>query len=480
MRESEVFALRFLSLSSAASLAVLTAGILCTPGCGKKPENGMGVIETSGAATPAVISTPTLMSSDSGASSIDLASEDSGGVLLGGFYDPEEGLSGRWTRDKAFVVLGVPRVSGKRDAQYFIRVGGMNFRPDDHSIYLKIDGKTVGILKNPEHGAPFSLWSEAVSLAPGDMVKTSIEVSSTYRPADRGEDDDRTLGVMVSAIGVLPARSHSLISFASPSQYLRVPISGMYAPEPGLPGRWTRGEMSALLEIPNGETKGYQLVVRGINYRPDSFTVHVFVDGKHLTDLPSPPEDKPFTLVSSCRIERNDGLAEIKLITDPVYQPWKHGTKDRRELGTFLTVLELRKLAYPGCVDFTAADADLVVLNGVFPEEEGLEGIGRWIGPEAGLRLSIPSQKRVFNSLIIEGINYRIDNFLLSVAVGGEQVYSFHPAGGNFSLRTPIRKQFEPGNIVQVDIKVQPAFDSRESDGTHRILGVVLRKVCIE
>lgn len=413
-------------------------------------------------------------------STLNFSKEAPEGSIIKGFYDPDPELTGRWIGKEAFVVLQVPPQAGQKSTSAFIRLSGMNFRPDHYSIVLKAGDDIVGELENPQEGTSFALWSKPLDLVPGEMLKIAVEVSSIYRPADHGEADERLLGAMIEEISILPARSRSFVNFSRPSEYLDVPISGMYAPEPGLPGRWTGAEMGVYLERPGGTGDNFQVILHGVNYRSDSFQLGLEVNGKHISDNRSSGQGESFMIVSNCAIPEKFPLVKLKIIIDPVYQPWKHGSNDHRELGAFLESIELRRATYPGCADFTKPDVDLVAIEGVFPEEEGLDGIGRWIGPEAVLKIRVPSEERVFSSLILEGTNYRIDTFNLSAEINGQQIYSFQPSGGNFSVRTPIIRELKTGSIAEVRVKVRPAFNSKESGGKERVLGVVLRRVCIE
>ena len=410
--------------------------------------------------------------------SISFAGGNSEGVMIGGFFEPDPELAGRWMGKEAFVLLHVP--PHPDDTFCFIRLTGLNFRPDSHVIRIRTADGVVGELENPQKGTSYTLWSKPLQLPAGSALKIFIAVSSTYRPANHDESDERLLGTVVEDVSIMPAPSRSLVNFARPSEYLDVPLSGMYAPEPGLPGRWTGMEMGIFLKKPEASGKNFRVVIHGINYRSDTFHLLLDIEGKQIADFQSPGSGEPFVFVANCSLEDRNPLVRLHLKADPVFEPWKHGSNDRRPLGVFLESLELRPATYPGCVDFRKTDVDLVAVSGIFPEEEGLEDIGRWIGPEAVLKLSVPAGKRVFHSLILEGTNYRIDDFLLSAEINGESVYSFHPPQGKFSIRTPILKELEAGSVSRVVLKVRPAFNSEEAGGRQRILGVVMGRVCLE
>lgn len=471
---------RGLSFLSGPAVILSLVGLFLFPACRgqeitsetEKPEAGAVALPASGSPLPSGRAVSR--------SSLSFSGAPAAGILRGGFLDPEEGVPGRWTSKEAFVVLQVPGAVDKTQGTSFIRVRGMNYRKDPYSIYLRLDGEEVGKLENPQKDVPFVLFSKPVKLDPGAMVRVEIEVEPLYHPAEQGGTDERSLGANIEEIGIVSARSRAALSFSMPSQYLEVPIEGMYAAETGMKGRWTGPKMKIVLQRPPGEDPEFSLILHGINYRPDPYELRLKVGGEVVGTLKNPVPGEPFVVVAPCNIPAASRLVDVSLVADPIFQPSKHGSTDRRLLGAFLQDLELKRAEYSGCVDFTKPGFELEVLRGIYPEEEGLEGIGRWIEGDAALKLSVPSGKRVFNSLILEGTNYRIDKFLLSAFVDHELVYSFQPPGGKFSIRTPMSVHLKPGSTVEMELKVQPPFKSEEKGGRSRLLGVVIGKVCIE
>ncbi len=416
----------------------------------------------------------------SASTSVDLGAETLAGAVVQGFYDRETEIYGRWMGQESMVVLRVPGVAGSGSQRFFIRVSGLNPRSDDYSLLLLLGGETVARIDNPQRGTAFSLWSEVLDLVPGQDLKIELEVSSTFKPSDHGSQDERILGTVVDEVSILPAESKPVVNFSRRSQNINVPFSGMFAPEPGMVGQWAGLELRAILEKPPSRDGRYQVIIRGVNYRPDAYTISVFLGNEHLADLQSPSQGRPFVLVTSCSVAQSSSLVEIRVVTDKGFRPSSVGLADDRELGVFLESVEIREGVVAGCVDFVTTDVDVAAIHGIFPEEEGLEGLGRWIGPEAALRVSVPQEKRVFHSLVLEGINYRIDDFRLSTSVDGQPVFSFRPPNGKFSVRMPMKADLDPGAAVRVDLKAAPPFVSEELNGTERVLGVVIRRVCIE
>ncbi|RLE25173.1 MAG: hypothetical protein DRJ61_01325 [Acidobacteria bacterium] len=464
-------------LSRVLSVMLLCVGFFLWSGCRIDQKDDSGV------AVGSPESSATVQTQSKGAhvpTSVDLGAETLAGAVVQGFFEPETEIYGRWMGLESRLVLQVPGEAGSGSQQFFVRVSGLNPRSDDYSLLLLLDGETVARIDNPQSGTAFTLWSEVLDLVPGQNLKIELEVSSTIRPSDHGSQDDRVLGTVIDEVSILPAKSKPVVNFSRRSQSINVPFSGMFAPEPGMSGRWAGLELRAILEKPPSRDDEYQVIIRGVNFRPDAYTIGVFLGDEHLADLQSPSQGSPFVLATSCSIPQASSLVEIRVVTDKGFRPSSVGLADDRELGVFLESVEIREGVVAGCVDFVTTDVDVATIHGIFPEEEGLEGLGRWIGPEAGLRVSVPQEKRVFHSLVLEGINYRIDDFRLSTAVDGQPIFTFRPPNGKFSVRMPMKVDLDPGAAVRVDLKANPPFVSEELHGTQRVLGIVIRRVCIE
>ena len=145
----------------------------------------------------------------------------------------------------------------------------------------------------------------------------------------RGLEDPARFGAVVD-VGVVPSL-----------QLLR----GWHGPGRG-EGRWTEPEATLALRVPDG-TGELRFDLAGINHRPDRPTVRVTVDGQPAGEVRVPrgryelgtrvgPGIAPGTVV------------RVDLRVDPPYEPWRHGSPDRRTLGLHVERVALeRRLPAP-------------------------------------------------------------------------------------------------------------------------------------
>lgn len=109
-------------------------------------------------------------------------------------------------------------------------------------------------------------------------------------------------------------------------------LKGWSYPEPD--GRWTEQEATAI--VSTEQPAQQQLVVTGINHRPDPYTLTISFDGATVATAPHPARG-PVRIAAALPAGVKAGQHVVKISTDSAYQPSAHGQGDTRRLGFYVS-----------------------------------------------------------------------------------------------------------------------------------------------
>ena len=289
--------------------------------------------------------------------------------VLSGFH-PAEGWglkSYRWTDGAAEAAMYAPLGSG-RDVVVRLAYTTRAVPPEvngDGRIQVSWDGEPVeGFIEGDEGGTEF-VWFAAL---PADRVGTEtphrLRVESpSWRPADRGEGDTRTLGVCMQRIGMeeLATPEYPVVLRPGEETALFHVLSGFNSVEGRGDGafRWTTGAGEVAMILPSGNGKDVAL---RIAYATDSLPRGINSDGTLRVLWDGDPVEGSIGRVAEDGLEyvwsgvlpadrAGSGSAHRLRMESPFWRPAEYGFKDSRKLGVKVRRIEMAETGAGGGAD---------------------------------------------------------------------------------------------------------------------------------
>ena len=252
---------------------------------------------------------------------------------------PVEGATGLWTEPHSLYLLR--RTDAAPGQVEMAAVTGVNLRCDSHTVTVLFNGSPVATRSSSELPCrePFTIEGPVPSfLATHEVATVEVVVEPPFGRLVKGQE--MWLGTVVQKVQVEQKPATGLLErlFFNKPEAVPQMAYGFFPQEEGLDGRWIDPAGAGyLLRVPEPSKPYYDLILNTVTFRPDKFTLRVYVNGDLVFAGQSGANGSPLQAEVPIPDHLQPGdLAFVEVTVDPPYIPRNFGIADDRVLGTFV------------------------------------------------------------------------------------------------------------------------------------------------